>query len=102
LVLSFFVSADGEDGDDGEAEGEDGELVEPEAEPEAEPDGEPEDGGVLALEGEDDGLLEVLEPFFESSPQAASASAAAAAIRRVLVMSGPLGGLGEPILGRQK
>jgi hypothetical protein len=83
VVLSFFVSADGEAGDAGDAEGDDGALVEPEAEPEA-----PPEGGVLELdEGEDDGLLVELGPFFESSPQAASASAAAAAIRRVLVMS---------------
>jgi hypothetical protein len=75
--MSFFMS------------GEDGVVAEPDAEPEAEPVAPPE-GGVLAPEdGEDDGELDV-GPFFEaSSPQAARASAAAAAISRALVIPVP-------------
>ena len=52
----------------------------------------PEDGGVEGLEedeeGEEDGDIE-LDPFFESSPQAASVNAAAAAISRDLVIPIP-------------
>jgi hypothetical protein len=75
----------------GEVDGEDGVAVEPVA--------EPDDGGVLELEdGEDDGVLEVAPPFLEaSSPQAARASAAAAAISRALVIPVPLEGLGRQV-----
>jgi hypothetical protein len=72
----------------GEVDGDEGVLVEPLAEPELEPD-----GGGVALEDEDgdDGVLEVAPPFLEaSSPQAARASAAAAAISRALVIPVPL------------
>jgi hypothetical protein len=83
---SFFAS-----GEDGLAEGDDGEADEPEAEPEALPDALPEDGGVDGLEddeeGEDDGELEVASPFFEAlSPHAARVNAATAAISRDLVI----------------
>lgn len=65
--------------------GDEGVLVEPEADPVA-----PPDGGVLELDdGEDDGALEA-GAFFESSPQAAKVNAAAAAIRRALVIRVPL------------
>jgi hypothetical protein len=86
---SFFMS------------GEDGVAVGPLAEPEAEPDAVPEpEGGVPAPEdGEDDGALEA-GPFFEaSSPQAARANAAAAAISRALVIPVPLRDGGAAILG---
>lgn len=73
---------------EGELVGDEGEVVDPVA--------EPDDGGVLELEdGEDDGVLEVAPPFLEaSSPQAARASAAAAAISRALVIPVPLRGWG--------
>jgi hypothetical protein len=68
----------------GELDGDEGVAVEPE--PELAPDG----GGALE-DGEDDGVLEVAPPFLEaSSPQAARASAAAAAISRALVIPVPL------------
>jgi hypothetical protein len=73
----------------GEVDGDDGVAVEPVA--------EPDEGGVLELEdGEEDGVLEVAAPFLEaSSPQAARASAAAAAISRALVIPVPLRGWGS-------
>jgi hypothetical protein len=83
-------------------EGVDGVAAEPEVEPEAEPEAEPlapPEGGVLALEeGEDEGVLDELGPFFESSPQAARVNAAAAAISRALVIPGPLRDWGAAIL----
>jgi hypothetical protein len=57
-----------------------------------EPELEPEGGGVVLEEGEeeDGGVLELEAPFFEAlSPQAARASAAAAAISRALVIPVP-------------
>lgn len=91
--------ADGEV--DGEEDGEEGVAVEPEAEPEADPEADPEAGGVVALEdGEDDGALE--DFLAASSPQAASARAAAAAISRDLVIAGSFEGLGAAIIERQK
>jgi hypothetical protein len=69
--------------DDGLDEGDEG-AVEPEPEPEG-------GGGVLEEgEEEDGGVLELEAPFFEAlSPQAARASAAAAAISRALVIPVP-------------
>ncbi len=84
------------DGDvDGELDGDEGVVVEPE--PELAPDG---GGGVVEDEDdEDDGVLEVVPAFLEaSSPQAARANAAAAAISRALVIPVPLR-VGAPSLG---
>ena len=76
----------GVDGDDGVAEGDE---VAPE-------EGAPA-GGVDELEdGADEGELLELGAFFDaSSPHAARASAAAAAIKRVLVIPVSLKGLGR-------
>ena len=77
----------------GELDGDEGVAVEPDVAP------EPEGGGVVLEDGEDDGVLEVAPPFLEaSSPQAARASAAAAAISRALVIPVPLRkGLGRKV-----
>jgi hypothetical protein len=79
----------------GELDGDEG-AVEPE--PELAPDG---GGGVVEDEDDDEdgGVLEVGPAFLEaSSPQAARASAAAAAISRALVIPIPLR-VGAPSLG---
>ena len=68
---------------DGELDGDEGAV---------EPDPEPDGGGVVLEdeEEEDGGVLELEAPFFEAlSPQAARASAAAAAISRALVIPVP-------------
>ena len=94
--MSFFVSGDGEEGDDDGDDGDDGVDAEPEVEPDAEPEAEPlAPPGALELEDgdEEDGLLEEVPLFFDaSSPQAARVSAAAAAINRALVIPVPLRG----------
>ena len=81
----------------GEVDGDEGVAVEPA--PELAPDG---GGVVLEDEDEDGGVLEVVPAFLEaSSPQAARASAAAAAISRALVIPVPLR-VGAPSLGARR